>query len=72
MRLLPTQKKNWEEKGPSAGEKYRKDNLVLLKNTDSGKSYTHNSLNFYCFFSLITMTLKEILWKRPLRNMNNL
>jgi len=36
--LLQAQKKNWEEKCPWAGKSYRKDNLVVLENTDFEKS----------------------------------
>ena len=49
MLLLLAQKKNWEEKCPSAGKSYRKDNLVLLENTNFEKSYTLNSLNYFLF-----------------------
>ncbi len=49
MLLLLAQKKNWEEKGVSAGKSYRKDNLIILESTDFEKNYTHNSLNYFLF-----------------------
>jgi hypothetical protein len=36
--LLLAQEKNWEEKCSFAGKRYRKGDLILLKNTDFEKS----------------------------------
>ncbi len=41
MLLLQAQKKNWEEKCAWAGESYRKDDLILLKNTDLFLLFNH-------------------------------